>query len=344
MRRRIWPSESTHGVCLLMVVYRFRPIVLGLDAILGEATIHQRRKRLEEGKRGKGLSEAYGAIITRLNAQRGDKSVLGLKVLMWVLHSERPLRAEELCHALGVEIGSADLHLEKVPAFPTLLACCLGLVTVEVSSSTVQLVHFTLREYLLSHPALFQNPKSTIAEVCLTYLNFRCLRDSSPTPDSAPPTMPFREYASCYWVKHARRGMTENVEKLGLRFLNRRATQFGLKPVVNPGPLSSCFSHHLRYTSSSPKTKEDYSRTLMPSAKKHVITCYKRRFAPRHPCFYPLPWFINSCGKTSARVESFFLFFGLILCCLLQVYLYEGITLFKTVEERFNKIGCFFPS
>jgi len=211
-----------------MIVCRLRPVVLALDFILGEATIFQRRKKLEEGKRGYALRDVYTEIITRLKAQRGNKPVLGLKVLMWVLHSERPLRAEELCHALGVEIGSEDLDQEKVPAFPALLACCLGLVTVEVSSSTVQLVHFTLREYLLSHPALFQNPDSTIAEVCLTYLNFRSLWDLSPTPGSAPPAMPFQEYASCYWVKHARRGMTENVEKLALSLLNRRATQFGL--------------------------------------------------------------------------------------------------------------------
>jgi hypothetical protein len=50
---------------------------------------------------------------------------------MWVLYSERPLRGEELCHALGVEIGSGDLDPENVPALRTVLASCLGLVTVE---------------------------------------------------------------------------------------------------------------------------------------------------------------------------------------------------------------------
>ena len=115
---------------------------------------------------------------------------------MWVLYSERPLRAEELCHALGVEIGCTDLDHENIPALRTLLASSLGLVTVESSSSTVRLVHFTPQEHLLSDSTRFHSSHSTIAEVCLTYLNSRYVRDLSPTVFSAPTTMPLLGYAS----------------------------------------------------------------------------------------------------------------------------------------------------
>jgi len=177
--------------------------------------------KLEQMTLGNGLGDAYTATLTRLKTQKGYKSVLGLKVLMWVLYSERPLRAQELYHALGVEIGSTDLDLENVPALRTLVSSCLGLVTVEVSSSTVRLVHFTLQEHLASDPTLFHNPHSTIAEVCLTYLNFQCIRDLSPTLRSAPAETPLLEYASVYWGRHARRGMTEGVKILSLRLLDR---------------------------------------------------------------------------------------------------------------------------
>ena len=70
-------------------------------------------------------------------------------------HSERPLLAAELCHALGVEMGSTYLNLENVPAIRTFLSSCLGLLTVEASSSTVRLVHLTLQEHLSSDPTLF---------------------------------------------------------------------------------------------------------------------------------------------------------------------------------------------
>ena len=184
-------------------------------------TIRQRRKKLEEMTQGNGLSDAYTATLTRLKAQKGNKSILGLKVLMWVLYSERPLKTEELRHALGVELESTDLDHENIPALQTLLASSLGLVMVEASSSTFRLVHFTLQEHLLSDPTLFHRPHSIIAEVSLTYLNFQCVRDLSPALDSAPTTMPLLEYAYFYWGEHTRKGMTEDVKILALRLLNK---------------------------------------------------------------------------------------------------------------------------
>ena len=200
---------------------RFLLVALHIDAVLGEVTIHQRRKKLKEMVQGNGLSDAYTATLTRMKAQKGNKSVLGIKVLMWVLYSERPLRPRELCHALGVEIGSSDLELENIPALRTLTASCLGLVTIEASSSTVRLVHFTLQEHLLNNPALFHTPHSEIAEICLTYLNYGSVYDLSPTLHSAPLTMPLLEYASCYWGEHARMGITENGKILALKLLDR---------------------------------------------------------------------------------------------------------------------------
>ena len=184
---------------------------------------------------GNGLGDAYTATLTRLKAQKGNKSALGLKVLMWVLYSERPLTTKELCHAMGVELGSPDLDPENIPALRTLLASSLGLVTVEASSlpvdpdyftfekpqPTLRLVHFTLQEHLLSDSTLFHSSHSTIAEVCLTYLDFQCVRDLSPTLKSAPETMPLLEYASYYWGEHTRMGMTENVKILALRLLDK---------------------------------------------------------------------------------------------------------------------------
>ena len=200
---------------------RFLLVALNIEAILGEVTIGLRRKKLEEMARGDGLSDAYAASLARMKRQKGNKPVLGLKVLKWVLYSERPLRAEELCHALAVEMGSLDMDPKNIPALRTLLSSCQGLVMVEASSSTVRLVHFTLQEHLLSNPSLSHSPHSTIAEVCLTYLNFECIRELSPIVDSPPLMIPFLEYASIYWGRHARMGMTENVEILALRLLDR---------------------------------------------------------------------------------------------------------------------------
>ena|SRR5437879_1819513 len=133
-----------------------------------------------------------------MKAQQRSSSKLSMDVLMLVSHAERPLHVEELCHPLGVE-GSTDLNIQNIPGIQMLLACFLGLVTVEKSSSTVRLIHYTLQEYLSHNPNLFLKPRPIIAEVCLTYLNFPQIMGISPTLRSAPTTVPFVEYASYYW-------------------------------------------------------------------------------------------------------------------------------------------------
>ena len=176
---------------------------------------------LAEMTKGVRLGDAYAATLARMKAQKGGRSRLGMEALMWVSNSERPLHTSELCHALGVQIGSSDLDHENVPQIRTILGSSLGLITVEASSSTVRLVHFTLQEYLSNNPSLFQSPHSMIAEACLTYLNFRCVRELSPTLSLAPPTVPLVEYASCYWGEHTRMEKTGSVSRLALELLVR---------------------------------------------------------------------------------------------------------------------------
>ena len=129
-----------------------------------------------------GLEGAYGETLGRIKRQGKEGSRLGMAALMWISHSERPLKVDELCHALGVEIGSADLDCDKVPSIRTLLACCQGLVSVHKECSTVRLIHFTLQEYLQVHPELFDRPHATIAETCLSYLNSRQVKALSGSP------------------------------------------------------------------------------------------------------------------------------------------------------------------
>ena len=117
---------------------------------------------------------------------------------MWISHSERPLKALELCQALGVERGDTDLNAGNIPTIETVLRCSLGLITIEASSSTVRLVHFTLQEHLSNVSSLFHSPHSMMAEICLTFLNFPRIRDLS-TLYSPSIGAPFVGYASCFW-------------------------------------------------------------------------------------------------------------------------------------------------
>ena len=201
------------------MVTRLLLVSLNIDAILEEVTIYKRRKRLEEMTKGQGLGDAYTATLTRIKSLNGSKSRLGMETLMWISHSERPLKTMELCQALGMERGDTDRNAGNIPAIETVLRYSMGLITIEASSSTARLVHFTLQEHLSNASSLFRSPHSMMAEICLTFLCFQRVRDLSTTLDSPPISAPFVGYASCYWGTHARKKLSQNAKSLALRLL-----------------------------------------------------------------------------------------------------------------------------
>ena len=53
---------------------------------------------------GLGLGDAYGTTLSGIRGQSERKWRLGMVALMWISHSERPLKSDELRHALAVEM------------------------------------------------------------------------------------------------------------------------------------------------------------------------------------------------------------------------------------------------
>ena len=172
-------------------------------------------------KNGLDLGGAYEAMLGRIKAQDGEKSRLGMAVLMWISHSRQPLQVNELCHAIAIQIGSNDLNSDDIPAISTLLDCCQGLVTVDKGASNVRLIHFTLQEHLCAHPDIFDRAHSTMAEICLTYLNSQRIKDlpADTSPDSQ--CTPFLKYSSLYWGTHMRMEISDLAKALALELLDQ---------------------------------------------------------------------------------------------------------------------------
>ena len=213
-------------------IFRFLLVSLNVDTILQGATIHSRRKKLDEMTDDWGLKGAYGATLSRIKGQGREGSRLGIATLMWISHSERPLKVDELCHALGVEIGSADLHGDNVPSITTLLAYCKGIVAVDKEASTVRLIHFTLQEYLQAHAEHFYRPHAAMAETCLSYLNshqIKALSTNSSPHDPDLQDTPFLEYSSLYWGVHAKRDLSDSVKQLALRLFDDYSNHISLR-------------------------------------------------------------------------------------------------------------------
>ena len=200
---------------------RFLLASLHIEAILRGTTVARRRKKLKSIKDGSGLGDAYGATLERIMTQDEERAKLAVAALTWVCHSEQPLQVDELCHALTMKTREMDFDPENVPSIGTLLDCCQGLISVDAEASTVRLIHYTVQEYLCSHPDLFSKPHSILAETCLTYLN--SLRVQNPTSHSLPDygSMPFLKYSARYWGTHANRGLSDRTRTLALELLNR---------------------------------------------------------------------------------------------------------------------------
>ncbi|RPA90479.1 hypothetical protein L873DRAFT_1848805 [Choiromyces venosus 120613-1] len=63
-----------------------------------------------------------------------------MDVLMWISYSEDPFELEELCEALGVELGTSKLDRDNLPSIRIVMGCSLGFITVDSSSSKPHLM------------------------------------------------------------------------------------------------------------------------------------------------------------------------------------------------------------
>jgi len=175
---------------------------------------------------GVDLDTVYDQTLRRIREQKGDRSRLGMEVLMWVSHAERPLRIDELCHALAVEIEATDLDPENIRPQDTLLGSCLGLAVVDKETSQVRLIHYTLQEYL-SRPGVLPDAHRTLGQTCLAYLNYdqvkRIPADNVSTRRRMATLrkMPFLEYSSLHWGRHAKIELSHHAKSLVLDLLNQ---------------------------------------------------------------------------------------------------------------------------
>ena len=203
------------------IVSRFLLASLSIETILQEVTKYRRRQKLSAIESGLDFRGAYEIVLGRIEAQGEKEKSLGMAALMWISHSERPLKVDELCHAIAIEIGSNDLDNDDIPAISTLIDCCQGLIIIDNSTSTVMLIHYTLQEYLRTLPGLSDGAHSTMAEICLTYLNFQHIKDLPASTPSDPRGTHFLEYSSLYWGAHMRMEPSDDAKQFALKLLDQ---------------------------------------------------------------------------------------------------------------------------
>ena len=158
------------------------------------------------------LDDLYRQTVERIRRQPGDDGGLGMKVLSWVTHAKRPLRVEEIQHALAVEVdededSSYQMDFDNILSPQSLTDLCAGLVVIDPCSQIIRLVHYTTQEFFdRERQDFFADTEHEISRVCLTYLLYD-VASVLPTDDYLSKTLytyPFFGYAALYWSSHLR--------------------------------------------------------------------------------------------------------------------------------------------
>ena len=186
------------------------------------------------------LDDEYAGTIERLQAQPGPQRQLALRVLFWLSHTFSALTSAQLLEALAINDQDRRVKSARKPPLQDVLGVCIGLVTVDPTSSTLSLFHFTLKEFLLSQDGVFSGMEH-LGKLCLIYLSYDDFNNVC--PEDLPPQLgmykgrftsvegisadfwqkyPFSAYASQFWADHIRGSYESTIYSILLSFLKCR--------------------------------------------------------------------------------------------------------------------------
>ena len=125
-----------------------------------------------------GIDKTYSEAWHRVCTQIPDRADLGKRILLWIIHATRPLRVQELRHAIAIEDNDEEIDPDGLLDAEKLTSFCAGLVVVDRRRGLFSLVHPTTQEYFDKHKeVLFPAGHEHIAAKCITYLCMKPFRD-----------------------------------------------------------------------------------------------------------------------------------------------------------------------
>jgi hypothetical protein len=159
-----------------------------------------------------GLPESYQRIVERIAI--ADMEV-ARKALRWLVCCQRAPTLSELATAIAILPGKGFDEEEKLDSEELLLEILGSLVRQNHAKSTIELGHFSVKEYLTtrilqdgSTTQIFIDPESghnDLLESCLTYIRFYHKQNRHQETPSTGVEDSFIRYATFQWPFHAKR-------------------------------------------------------------------------------------------------------------------------------------------
>ncbi|KAI9781186.1 MAG: hypothetical protein M1839_006294 [Geoglossum umbratile] len=159
-------------------------------------------------KRIDGLDEIYNQAMERIEDSGSRIRELAKHILVWIIHTKRPLSTAELQHALSIRPFTKKLDGDYLPSVQALQSACAGLVAIDKQSGIVRLVHYTIQEYFeRTWTSWFPNAQIDIINICVTYLSFDVFEtgfcQSDREFEERLQTNALYDYAARNWGHHA---------------------------------------------------------------------------------------------------------------------------------------------
>jgi ankyrin repeat protein len=170
----------------------------------------------ELAQMGDSLPEEYEKSISRIRAC-APRCKLAMRTLSWLVSARTSLSANELCDALAINFEDSYLRVDRRPAFQTIIDACQGFVIMDETVATVELFHFTAKEFLVSLHDIRLLVESVIPQSPLMYLNYHNFK--KPCTDKSElqeriSRHPLCAYASAWWADHVRQGQHEGAARV----------------------------------------------------------------------------------------------------------------------------------
>jgi hypothetical protein len=177
-------AKGMYYIFFPLTDYRFLWVQLQLGAITSLSP--QTGKNIRSALRHlpSDLQATYHMIINSVQQDRQGRDVV-IRIFRALLGAVQPLRLDELVHCVILEQEQSSIETDDLPAKnELLLSKCRNLVRIELRHATVEFIHWSFKEFLMSFPGLAMGQSDIhayLSKVCLTYLMLDCFK----RPDEA---------------------------------------------------------------------------------------------------------------------------------------------------------------
>ncbi|KAL9040072.1 MAG: hypothetical protein Q9214_004628, partial [Letrouitia sp. 1 TL-2023] len=168
------------------------------------------------------IEATYDEAVRRIADGGPEEEELASRIIMWILHTLRPLEVAEIRQALAITRDATFLTPSAMVDEETLLSVCGGLVVFDEKTGHVRLIHYTTQEYFEKRQDATK-AHSYITGICLTYLLSAnvasVLEDETAQSDDQVKQLPFLMYSRSQWGSHYHLCDGVGVEDLAVKLL-----------------------------------------------------------------------------------------------------------------------------